>query len=72
MRNRITTFILLAVILCVALVVVDVYEGAGLDLDKHPVLQYVMMAAYSIIIASFLALIATILWRGLRGERPRK
>ena len=30
-----------------------------------------MMAAYSIIILSFLTLMGVILWRGLRGERRR-
>ena len=72
MRNAIVYFIFLAVFLSVALVVVDVYEGAGFDLSRHPVLQWVMAAAYSIIILSFLTLMGVILWRGLRGERTRK
>ena len=72
MRKGIVYFIFLAAFLCVALVVVDVYEGAGFDLDRHPVFQWVMMAAYSIIILSFLALMGAILWRGIRGERTRK
>lgn len=72
MRNAIAYFIFLAVFLCVALVVVDVYEGAGFDLGQHPVFRWVMSAAYSIIILSFLTLMAAILWRGLRGERTRK
>ncbi len=72
MRKGIVYFIFLAVFLCVALVVVDVYEGAGFDLERHPVFQWVMVAAYSIIILSFLALMGAILWRGIRGERTRK
>ena len=72
MRNGIVYFIFLAVFLCVALVVVDVYAGAGFDLGAHPVFQWVLAAAYSIIILSFLTLMAVILWRGLRGERTRK
>ena len=72
MRNGIVYFIFLTVFLCVALVVVDVYEGAGFDLGQLPVFRWVMSAAYSIIILSFLTLMAAILWRGLRGERTRK
>lgn len=72
MRNGIVYFIFLAVFLCVALVVADVYGAAGFDLARHPVFQWVMMAAYSIIILSFLTLMGVILWRGLRGERTRK
>ena len=72
MRNGIVYFIFLAVFLCVSLVVVDVYEGTSFDLGAHPVFQWVMAAAYSIIILSFLALMGVILWRGLRGERTGK
>ena len=72
MRNVIVYFVFLVVFLSVALVVVDVYERAGFDLDRHPVFQWVMAAAYSIIILSFLTLMGVILWRGLRGERTRK
>ncbi len=72
MRKGIVYFIFLAVFLCVALVVVDVYEGAGFDLERHPVFQWVMVAAYSIIILSFLALMGAILWRGIRRERTRE
>ena len=72
MRNVIVYFVFLVVFLSVALVVVDVYEGAGFDLNRHPVFQWVMAAAYSIIILSFLTLMGVILWRGLRGERTRK
>ena len=68
MRNVIVYFVFLVVFLSVALVVVDVYERAGFDLDRHPVFQWVMAAAYSIIILSFLTLMGVILWRGLRGE----
>ena len=72
MRNGIVYFIFLEVFLCVALVVVDVYGAAGFDLDRRPVFQWVMMAAYSIIILSFLTLMGIILWRGLRGQPTRK
>ncbi len=72
MRNGIIYFIFLAVFSCVLLVVMDVYEWAGFDLGSHPVFRWVMMAAYSIIILSFLTLMGVILWRGLRGERTRK
>ena len=72
MRNGIGYFIFLAVFLCVALVAVDVYAGAGFDLGAHPVFQWVMAAAYSIIILSSLTLMGVILWRGLQGERTRK
>ena len=72
MRNAIVYFVMLAVFLCVALIVADVSGAAGFDLDRHPVFRWVMMAAYSIIILSFLTLMGVILWRGLRGERTRK
>ena len=71
MRNGIVCFILLAVFVSVALVAADVFGAAGIDLDTHPTFRWVMMAAYSIIILSFLALMTVILWRGLRGERTR-
>ena len=71
MRNGIVCFILLAVFVSVALVTVDVFGAVGFDLDTHPTLRWVMVAAYSIIILSFLALMTVILWRGLRGERTR-
>ena len=46
---------------------------AGFDLARHPVFQWVMMAAYSIIILSFLTLIGVILWRGMQeAARTRK
>ncbi len=72
MRNGIGYFILLAVFVCVAFVVADFYGAAGFDLTRHRVFRWVMMAAYSIIILCFLALMRVILWRGLRGERTRK
>ena len=72
MRNGIVCVVFLAVILCVALAAVDFYEGLGLDLGRHPVLRSLMMAVYSVIILSFLALMGVILWRGLRRERTRK
>ncbi len=71
MRNGIVSFILLAVFLAVALVAADVFGAAGFDLDTHPTFRWVMMAAYSIIILSFLTLMGVILWRGIRGERTR-
>ena len=37
MRNGIVYFIFLAISLCVALVVVDVYGAAGFDLDTPPI-----------------------------------
>ena len=72
MRNGIVYFVMLAVFLCVALIVLDVYEAAGVDLARHPVFQWVMMAAYSIIILSFLTLMGVILWRGFRRQPTRK
>lgn len=72
MRNGIVYFIFLAVFLCVALVVVDVYGAAGFDLARHPVFRWVMMAAYSTIILSFLTLMGVILWRGFKGQPTRK
>lgn len=72
MWNGIVYFIFLTVFLCVALIVVDVSGAVGIDLDRHPVFRWVMMAAYSIIILSFLTLMGVILWRGLRGQQTRK
>ena len=72
MRNGIVYFIFIAVFLCVALVTADVFGAVGFDLDTHPTFRWVMAAAYSIIILSFLTLMGVILWRGLRGELTRK
>lgn len=72
LRNSAVYLAMLGVFLCVALIVVDVSGAAGVDLDRHPVFQWVMMAAYSIIILSFLTLMGVILWRGIRGQPTRK
>ena len=71
-RNGIVYFVFLAVFLCVALIVVDVSGVVGVDLDRHPIFQWVIMAAYSIIILSFLTLMGVILWRGIGGQPTRK
>ena len=49
----------------------DAEARAPLTRTTPPVFQWVMMAAYSIIILSSLTLMGVILWRGLWGERTR-
>ena len=72
MRNGIVYFTTLLVLVCLTLIVVDTSKVTGFDLDTHPTFRWVMAAAYSIIILSFLTLMGVILWRGLRGQRTRE
>ena len=72
MQNGIIYFMTLAVLVCLTLIVVDASKVAGFDMDTHPTFRWVMMAAYAIIILSFLAVIGAILWRGFRGQRTRR